>query len=115
MSVVLQQNLLTKQVTPRNHEMFPNIKLNPLDKLNRKQVKEWIKNKQVQFGKEKGVFWESAAGDESEYDGESVRITSCVHPLAVASYPGVSPGYEATTCCYFTSFRTPSTTRVFAL
>lgn len=74
-SVVLQWSLLTKQATPREHFCFPSISLNPLCKLDRKQVKSWINKKTAEYGTHKGTFDLRAAAvpedaEPSECDSE---------------------------------------------
>ncbi len=64
-SLVLRHNLL-KQMAPRHHQSFPNMKLNPLYNWDRKKTKTWIKEKKTLFGKHKGGFRESETGVESE-------------------------------------------------
>ena len=70
--VVLTHNLLKKQIVPRYHHTFPDISLNPLDKLDRKKMISWIQDKINEFGKYKGAFRLRDIEDElSEVDIDS--------------------------------------------
>lgn len=77
-SVVLQHDLLKKQKDPRKHQFFPKISLNPLQQLERKNVKTWIEKKKKEYGMCKGKYRqreadlcdESDLSDLSETDGE---------------------------------------------
>lgn len=79
-SVVLQHNLLNKQDSPRKHHFFPEINLNPLDKLDREKLKAWIKKKKTEYGMCKGKYRQREADlcvDESESSSES--DSGCIH------------------------------------
>ena len=48
-SVVLREKLLVEQTTPRKHQCYPNININPLNKLNRRKIQAWIHSKKAEF------------------------------------------------------------------
>ena len=73
-SVVLQNNLLKKQDTPRKHHFFPGININPLDKLDREKLKAWIEKKKTEYGMCKGKYRQREADlcvDESSSESDS--------------------------------------------
>ena len=73
-SVVLQEKLLIEQVTPRNHQCYPNISINPLNKLNRKKVKAWINSKKAEYRKHKGGFKETEPYAQPDVNHDAVDV-----------------------------------------
>lgn len=69
-AVVMQQKLLEQQATSRSHNCFPKISSNPLEKLDSKKLKSWIKEKKTEYSKYNGTFRLTGSEDVRESDSD---------------------------------------------